>query len=175
MTGFEPQTSGIASDRSTNWATTTALTRYGCLCPKQNNLPTLVQTKIMTKYCTVLESLSFSAKDHCKVKVRTTYTNWYFLKHSSLGNWLQMFNHSNLGPGLGLLHCWQLRRDDVCLPQRVLVQGQDVPHQPVPAPPAGLVDSGWLTCWQPTWVITRRPLVEGDEGSYWPKLILLTK
>ena len=25
MTGFEPQTSGISSDRSTNWATTTAL------------------------------------------------------------------------------------------------------------------------------------------------------
>ena len=25
MTGFEPQTSGIGSDRSTNWATTTAL------------------------------------------------------------------------------------------------------------------------------------------------------
>ena len=24
MTGFEPRTSGIASDRSTNWATTTA-------------------------------------------------------------------------------------------------------------------------------------------------------
>ena len=24
MTGFEPQTSGIGSDRSTNWATTTA-------------------------------------------------------------------------------------------------------------------------------------------------------
>ena len=26
MTGFEPQTSGIRSDRSTNWATTTAHT-----------------------------------------------------------------------------------------------------------------------------------------------------
>ena len=25
MTGFEPRTSGIGSDRSTNWATTTAL------------------------------------------------------------------------------------------------------------------------------------------------------
>ena len=25
MTGFEPQTSGIGSDRSTNWATATAL------------------------------------------------------------------------------------------------------------------------------------------------------
>ena len=25
MTGFEPQISGIGSDRSTNWATTTAL------------------------------------------------------------------------------------------------------------------------------------------------------
>ena len=30
MTGFEPRTSGIGSDRSTNWATTTA--RFLILC-----------------------------------------------------------------------------------------------------------------------------------------------
>ena len=28
MTGFEPRISGIVSDRSTNWATTTACTSY---------------------------------------------------------------------------------------------------------------------------------------------------
>ena len=30
MTGFEPRTSGIGSDRSTNWATTTSLKRVHC-------------------------------------------------------------------------------------------------------------------------------------------------
>ena len=32
MTGFEPQTSGAESDRSTNWATTTALRFYIYTC-----------------------------------------------------------------------------------------------------------------------------------------------
>ena len=30
MSGFEPRISGVESDRSTNWATTTALSSYIC-------------------------------------------------------------------------------------------------------------------------------------------------
>ena len=34
MTGFELQTSGIGSDRSANWVTTTALAKYVCKAVK---------------------------------------------------------------------------------------------------------------------------------------------
>ena len=35
MTGFEPRTSGIRSDRSTNWATTYLICNYSRIKPSQ--------------------------------------------------------------------------------------------------------------------------------------------
>ena len=42
MTGFEPRTSGVGSDRSTNWATTTAqMLRVKCDIPRRPPTVTL--------------------------------------------------------------------------------------------------------------------------------------
>ena len=54
MTGFEPRTSGIGSDRSTNWATTTAIFIINCMIIERRRRVTYILIKFYQSVVVVL-------------------------------------------------------------------------------------------------------------------------
>ena len=104
MTGFEPRTSGIESDRSTNWATTTFLRMQKMQGVRKLSIPLCKRMQITQVWkslysiiylqlVSILTEINYAKQESCFV--RTKQKENYWIKNQS--NWLKLGNTSPSG------------------------------------------------------------------------------